>query len=88
MLGVYSALAHRVFPSRVAKKGGTLALLLHHIRAFLGGFKVLMKQFKKEAGDELQEAEEEGRVGIRRLLLSREWACLHPLQAWKEDFPF
>ena len=88
MLGVYSALTHRVFPSRIAKKGGTLVLLLHHIRAFLDGFKGLMEAFKEEAGDELQEAEEEGRVGIRILLLSREWACLHPLQAWQEEFPF
>ena len=80
-LGVYSALTNRVFPLEIAKRDGTLVLLLHHIREFLDGFKVLMKNFKKEAGDELQEAEEEGRVGIRRLLLSREWASLRPLKA-------
>ena len=65
-----------------------LVLLLHRIRVFLNGFKELVEDFKEEAGDELQEAEEEGRVGIRRLLLSREWACLHPLHAGQQTFPF
>ncbi|PUU82764.1 hypothetical protein B9Z19DRAFT_966530 [Tuber borchii] len=88
MLGVYSALTNRVFPLEMAKEDGTLILLLHRIRAFLNGFKGLMKDFEKEAGDELQEAEKEGCAGIRRLLLSREWACLHPLQAKQEAFPF
>lgn len=82
MLGVYSALTNRVFPVNVAKEDGTLALLLHRIRVFLKGFKELMRDFREEAGDEeLQAAEEEGRVGIRRLLLSREWVCLQPLRA-------
>jgi len=88
MLGVYSALTYRVFPSHIARVNGTLALLLHHIKAFLNEFKGLMEDFREEAGVELREAEEEGRVGIRALLLSREWACLHPLQAIQEDIPF
>jgi len=88
MLGVYSALTHRIFPLQIAKEDGTLALLLHRIRVFLKGFKDLVEDFEEEAGDELQEAEEEGRVEIRRLLLSREWACLHPLIAKQQAVPF
>jgi len=88
MLGVYSALTHRIFPLKIAREDGTLVLLLHRIRVFLKGFKCLMEDFKKEAGDGLREAEEEGRVGIRRLLLSREWACLHPLKAKQQAVPF
>ena len=88
MLGVYSTLTNRVFPLQIAKEDGTLALLLHRIRVFLKGFKDLAEDFREEAGDELQEAEEEGRVGIRRLLLSREWACLHSLKAKQQAVPF
>ena len=88
MLGVYSALTDRIFPLQIARANGTLVLLLHRIGGFLDGFKGLIKDFKEEAGDELQEAEEEGRVGIRRLLLSREWACLHSLKAKQQAVPF
>ena len=88
MLGVYSALTDRIFPLQIARANGTLVLLLHRIGDFLDVFKGLVKDFKEEAGDELAEAEEEGRVGIRRLLLSRKWACLHPLQARQEAVPF
>ena len=79
MLGVYSALTNRVFPVRVAKADGTLALLLHFIKRVLKGFGGVMRGFKKEAGDELRAAKKEGRVGIRRLLLSREWDSLSNL---------
>ncbi|PUU82763.1 hypothetical protein B9Z19DRAFT_327540 [Tuber borchii] len=88
LLGVYSALTNRVFPLQIAKEEGTLALLLHRIRVFLKGFRDLVEGFEEEAGYELQEAEEEGRVGIRRLLLSREWACLQPLRARQQAVPF
>ena len=80
MLGVYSALTNRVFPVQVAKEDGTLALLLHRIRRVLKRFERLMQDFREEAGDELEAAEEEGRVAIRALLLSREWDCLQLLR--------
>ncbi|PUU82762.1 hypothetical protein B9Z19DRAFT_1074171 [Tuber borchii] len=88
LLGVYSALTNRVFPLEIAEKDGTLVLLLHRIRVFWKGFRGLMKDFEEEAGYELQEAEAEGRVGIRRLLLSREWACFHSLRARQQAVPF
>jgi len=88
MLGVYSALTTRVFPVSIAKEDGTLVLLLHRIRKFLKGFKLLMRDFREEAGDELEAAEEEGRVAIRTLLLSREWHSLQPLDAVHQAVPF
>ncbi|RPA93926.1 hypothetical protein L873DRAFT_1815275 [Choiromyces venosus 120613-1] len=87
MLGVYSALTNRVFPIEVVDKKGTLVLLLHHIKTYLEKFEYIMEKFEEEAGDELAEAEEEGRVGVRRLLLSREWACLGSLSSL-EPFSF
>ena len=80
MLGVYSALTNRVFPIEVANRDGTLVLLLHRIKLFLLRFEDVIKDFEEEAGDELVEAEEEGRAGVRRLLLSREWASLRSLK--------
>ncbi|KAG0638355.1 hypothetical protein HOY80DRAFT_888064 [Tuber brumale] len=79
MLGVYSALTNRVFPIQSVDRDGTLVLLLHRIKLFLENFSGVVHKFEEEAGDELQEAEEEGRVGIRRLLLSREWDSLSSL---------
>ena len=79
MLGVYSALTNRVFPIEEVEEGGTLILLLHHIKLFLVRFEDVIKDFEEEAGDELVEAEEEGRAGVRRLLLSREWDSLSNL---------
>ncbi|KAG0131500.1 hypothetical protein HOY82DRAFT_485191 [Tuber indicum] len=79
MLGVYSALTNRVFPLDAVDRQGTLVLLLQPIKVYLRSFDDVMREFDKEAGYELQEAEEEGRVGIRRLLLSREWDSLDSL---------
>ncbi|CAZ81961.1 unnamed protein product [Tuber melanosporum] len=79
MLGVYSALTNRVFPIDVVDRQGTLVLLLQPIKVYLRSFDDVMREFEEEAVDELQEAEEEGRVGIRRLLLSREWDSLDSL---------
>ena len=87
MLGVYSALTNRVFPIEEVKEGGTLVLLLHHIKLVLVRFEDVIKDFEEEAGDELVEAEE-GRAGVRRLLLSREWACLRSLKSEGKSAPF
>ncbi|PUU82758.1 hypothetical protein B9Z19DRAFT_1074162 [Tuber borchii] len=88
MLGVYSALTNRVFPIEEVEEDGTLVLLLHRIKLFLTRFEDVMKDFEEEAGDELRGAEEEGRVGVRRLLLSREWACLRSLKSEGKSAPF
>ena len=88
MLGVYSALTNRVFPIEVVNRDGTLVLLLHRIMLFLERFEDVMERFEEEAGDELPEAEEEGRAGVRRLLLSREWASLRPLKSAGKSVPF
>ncbi|CUS11181.1 unnamed protein product [Tuber aestivum] len=87
MLGVYSALTNRVFPKELARQGGTLALLLHNIMLYLVGFDYVMREFENEAGDELKTAEEEGRVGVRRLLLSRKWSSLEPLKSNLRSVP-
>jgi len=81
MLGVYSAQTNRIFPIQAAKKDGTLVLLLRPIREYLNSFEIVMGAFKKEAGDELLVAENEGHAGVRRLLLSRDWVCLRPLRS-------
>ena len=86
MLGVYSALTDRIFPIHKAKKDGTLALLLHHIKEYFSSFEDVMGDFEKEAGDELRVAEKEGPAGVRRLLLSREWVCLRPLRSGRASF--
>ncbi|PWW73511.1 hypothetical protein C7212DRAFT_347014 [Tuber magnatum] len=88
MLGVYSALTNRVFPKEAARENGTLVLLLHRIKLYLQKFDAVMRDFMKEAGDELKEAEEEGRVGIRRLLLSRNWASLGSLKSALSSAPY
>ena len=88
MLGVYSALTNRVFPIEEVEEGGTLVLLLHRIKLFLVRFEDVIKDFEEEAGDELVEAEEEGRAGVRRLLLSREWVCLRSLKSEGKSAPF
>jgi len=81
MLGVYSALTNRIFPLRIAKADGTLVLLLRPIKEYLESFEEVMDKFEREAGGELQAAKDEGRVGVRRLLLSREWASLRTLNS-------
>ena len=88
MLGVYSALMDRVFPLEAVDRKGTLVLLLHRIKLFLAKFEDVMNDFEEEAGDELVEAVGEGRAGVRRLLLSREWACLRSLKSEGKSAPF
>jgi len=77
MLGVYSSLTSRVFPGKGAKIDGTLALLFRPIGKYFheSKSKKVMLAFTLEAGPELQEAKSEGHNGVRKLLLSREWAC-------------
>ncbi|PUU82759.1 hypothetical protein B9Z19DRAFT_1120145 [Tuber borchii] len=77
ILGVYSFLTGRVYPAPRASKDGTLVLLLQRIKRYWEGSEAAARRFGMEAGDELQVAKQQGRLGIRRLLLSRPWECFN-----------
>jgi hypothetical protein len=80
ILGIYSVLTRRIYHRDLAKENGTLVLLLRKIAKYWGPFKLVLENFRSEAGLGLTVVQDEGPHAVRRLLLSRQWESLRAVQ--------